>query len=109
MSQQLLAFANSFASTPMAKYWSKYNAMRPTDVSRSTHKLFKFDCPDCHHTYESSPNYINRLKNPCSYCTDKKLCGDPCCKMCLDKSFAIVEKALQWSDRNECSPLDVFR
>jgi len=85
----------SFASNPKAKYWSKKNNVSPKDVSFSSHKKFLFDCPDCKHEIETSPNQISG-KHFCAYCTNRRLCNDVGCSYCLDKSFAANEKAIHW-------------
>ena len=45
----------------------------------------------------------------CGYCHKKKLCDILECKYCFSNSFASSDKAQYWSQRNDCSPREVFK
>lgn len=38
----------------------------------------------------------------------RKLCGNKDCKICFKKSFATHSRAIEWSDANDCNPINVF-
>jgi very-short-patch-repair endonuclease len=42
-------------------------------------------------------------------CTQRSLCDDENCGICLERSFASSPKALYWSTQNEGNPRDFFR
>ena len=88
-------FEKSFAVSDKAENWSDKNDVLPRNVFLSTHKKYIFVCPDCKHEFLTSPNYISD-GNFCAYCTNKRLCCDLDCDICLDKSFAMHEMATNW-------------
>ena len=51
-------FNRSFASHDKAKFWSSKNISKPRDSSKSSGKLFYFDCEKCKHTFETRLNMI---------------------------------------------------
>ena len=98
----------SFATHPKSKHWSKNNTISPEEVSYATHKKYLFVCPICKHEFETSPNDVTG-GHFCGYCTNKRLCDDDDCNYCYEKSFAVSDKAENWSDKNILSPRNVFR
>lgn len=104
-----LPFERSFATHPHAKRWSEKNDFLPRDIGRGSQKKCVFDCPTCDHEYINCPNTINKCKEPCQYCANRLVCGDPLCDFCLVKSFAYNEKAAEWGDNNEKCPLDILK
>lgn len=60
----------SFASHPKAQYWLfEENNCDPRDVFKSTHKQYKFICPDCKKIYETK---LSNVTNRNSWCPCKK-------------------------------------
>src|SRR5579872_1033529 len=85
---------NSFASSEKAIYWSNNNNVKPRDVFLSTNEKYLFKCDICQHEFEKSLGNIKYTW--CPYCSNNKLCFDDTCDFCLNKSFAISEKAIYW-------------
>jgi len=100
----------SFASHPRSKYLCKDNKYRADQMSRNCTELCKFKCNVCPHTFEKTPHKISSDNGWCPYCAGQKLCEDPDCKDCFEKSFASDERAQYWSEKNGMiQPRDVFR
>ena len=83
----------SFASHEKAAYavgWS------PHEHSLNSHTKLPFTCPTCPHTYEASPHSINNGRG-CPYCSSppKRLCDDPACQRCFQRSFAFHTAAAE--------------
>ena len=57
-----------------------------------------FDCDTCMHTFQAKIYCVTRINLPswCTYCTNKKLCDNENCKICLDKSFLSHPKSKYW-------------
>ncbi|AGF85052.1 endonuclease [Moumouvirus goulette] len=100
-------FEKSFASSDKAKYWSKENDVNPRQVFKSSNKKYLFDCDICNHSFSTRLDHVNNNRW-CSYCSNKKLCGDLNCNVCLDKSFLSSDKAEFWSENNDISPFEIF-
>jgi len=100
-------FEKSFASHEKEKYWSSKNDLNPRQVAIKTHKKYWFDC-DCSHTFEAILSDITQNNSWCSYCSNppKRLCD---CNICLNKTFALNEKAKFWSNKNTLLPNQVFK
>ena len=98
----------SFASSDKAKHWSPTNDVKPRDVFLSARKKHKFICdvPECKHEFEISLSHISG--HWCPFCQNQKLCENPKCKMCSDKSFASSNRSKYWSPKNSFSPRSVF-
>jgi hypothetical protein len=98
-------FERSFASYEKAKYWSSKNQLKPFQIFKNSAKKFIFDCDNCNHEIEITPQNIN-TGFWCSYCSNppKKLCDNKNCKLCFEKSFASHKKAKYWSDKNKLNP-----
>ena len=64
-------FANSFAISDKAKYWSEKNGdVKPRDVFKSSGKKYWFNCGECNHEFESGLNNISNGKW-CPNCVNK--------------------------------------
>nr|AEX62473.1 hypothetical protein mv_L268 [Moumouvirus Monve] len=100
-------FEKSFASSDKAKYWSKNNDLNPRQVFKSSNKKYLFDCNICNHTFNIRLNCVKKGQW-CSYCSNKNLCGDLNCNICLDKSFLSSDKAEFWSEDNDIAPFEIF-
>jgi very-short-patch-repair endonuclease len=98
-------FEKSFASHEKAKYWSNKNELKPIQIAIKSHKKYWFQC-DCSHTFEAILSDITQNNSWCSYCSNRKLCH---CNTCLNKTFALNEKAKYWSFKNILLPNQVFK
>jgi len=96
----------TFASHPKSKFWSARNEGNPEDYALNSHKVCWFDCGECGHPFEMILRNINHRDSWCSYCSNKKLCGN--CISCNDKSFASHYRANNWSNKNMIQPNEVF-
>ena len=101
-------FEKSFASHEKAEYWSPINEPIPRQVAKKSHKKYWFEC-NCGHTFEAILSDITQNNSWCSYCSNKKLCDDKQCNICLNKTFASNEKAKFWSEKNKFLPNQVFK
>jgi len=101
----IIPFEKSFASHEKAKFWSSKNKKTPRDVYKSTATIYWFVCPDCNHEFYARLYNIIGGKW-CNYCSNKILCCDINCKICLSKSFASHKRAKCWSSKNKKTPRD---
>lgn len=99
----------SFASHSKAIFWNKNNDTTPRKVFLGSHKIYKFDCDICFHTFEQSPNHISGYSCWCNYCASSILCDTESCEKCHEKSFNSHEKAKFWSKKNEGMPRQFFK
>lgn len=85
----------SFASHPKSKFWSDINELKAIQIIKSSKEKFWFDCHQCYHTFETSPDSIIYAETWCPYCSipSKKLCEDEGCVFCFEKSFASHPKS----------------
>jgi len=97
-------YKKSFASHPMAIWWSLKNDNTPREILKSSDKKFKFDCSKCHHEFESRLFSIS--DNHCAYCSNQKLCNQ--CNECFSKSCASHKMNKAWSPKNDLLPTNVF-
>ena len=101
--------SKSFINNEKAQFWSSLNGnLDVFTVSRGSNKKYWFDCDICNHSFEISPDNINKGKW-CPYCASKKLCDKYDCQVCFNKSFASHEKASYWSDKNDKKPRQIFK
>ena len=103
-----LCFENSFASHEKSLYWSDKNELKSRYIFKSTSKKYLFNCNNCNHEINTSPNIISS-GNWCIYCSHQKLCDNLECNSCFENSFASHEKSIYWSDNNELKPRQVFK
>ncbi len=86
-------FVNSFASHEKSIYWSNENEVTPRQVFRSgDRKKYIFNCI-CGHKLEMILKQISSQGHWCSYCSHQKLCEDKECQMCLNNSFASIDRS----------------
>lgn len=98
----------SFASHPMAIYWSLQNDKMPREVCKRSDKKFVFDCGDCGHSFQTALFSIQNDKH-CPYCSNQRLCSEANCQVCLEKSCASHERMnASWSPMNPLKARDVF-
>jgi very-short-patch-repair endonuclease len=103
----------SFASQEYAKYFSKKNIdingiwINPRNISKSSDKIFLFDCPDCKHEFTHSPQSFlySGYKYDCVYCAGRKMCEDEKCDFCIQKSFQSTEYSKNWCEELNIDPL----
>ena len=107
-----ISLKESFASHEKSKCWhpTKNGDLTPRDVSLGSGKKCWFKCDKCPHDFEK---VLNKITNGqwCPYCSEpcKKLCNDPNCTICLDKSFESHEKSKCWhpTKNGDSTPRDV--
>lgn len=104
-----MLYEKSFATHPKAEFWSKKNEALPQHVARCTHTKYLFDCDKCDHEFSIALHKIVNMNRWCAYCSNQKLCDDPDCKTCFEKSFASQPSAIYWSNKNSETPREVFK
>jgi DNA-directed RNA polymerase subunit RPC12/RpoP len=85
-------FGKSFASSDRAEYWSSKNIEKPRNVFLNCNTKFWFNCIECSHEFDISPNSITNMKSWCPYCSGSKLCEDNV--FCVIKGHLQVPKKL---------------
>jgi len=100
-------YLKSFSTNILSDFWSDKNTISPNKVFKNTKMKYWFECYECNHSFESS---LADISNGCwcPYCSNKKLCDDKNCKICLYKSFASHPKSIFWSNKNIVQPDKVF-
>jgi very-short-patch-repair endonuclease len=98
-------YKKSFASHPMAIYWSSKNEINPRNILKGANNKCWFDCSKCKHEFESALYSISRGTD-CPYCSNQKICNE--CDYCFKKSCASHEMNEAWSSLNELNPRDIF-
>lgn len=101
-------YNKSFASHEKAIYFSKKNSMSARKANKKSPKYYWFDCI-CGHSFNACMYNVCHHGNWCSYCGNHRLCTDIKCLSCHEKSFASHNNAKFWSEKNSCTPRDVFR
>ena len=119
-----ICFERSFANHPKAKFWNKERngENMPIKCVCGTDKKGWFDCNKCPHIFCAPIKGVTSLLKPtwCNYCTNKHLCPDADCQICLEKSFAKHPKAAYWDhdknfelnkdgEKKFITPRDVFK
>jgi hypothetical protein len=79
--------------------WSSKNDLLPEMVSISSKNKIWFNCLECSHEYEQSPDSKTKGEG-CPYCANKLRCGE--CESCLEKSCYIYRD--KWSSKNDLLP-----
>jgi very-short-patch-repair endonuclease len=102
-------YNKSFASHPKSLCWSNKNNIAPNKIFKcADRKKFIFNCDKCPHTFEMNLKDITSKEHWCSYCSHQKLCQDKNCAMCLDNSFASVERSKYLNDKT-INPRTLFK
>lgn len=107
-----MIYERSFASNPRSAQWhpTLNGDTVPRDVFKSCCKKFWFTCETCDHVFDM---YLYSITNGgwCSYCSNRRLCEDPKCVQCNDKSFASHYRSSRWHvEKNKSSvPRSVFK
>lgn len=102
-----ICFNKSFASIEKSKFWSNKNKEKPRNLILTSPKKYWFDCDKCNHSYSQMLSLASE-DTGCPYCTNKILCDDDKCDICLKKSFASSPRATCWSKKNILKPRDIF-
>ena len=89
----------SFVSHPKSINWSNKNKLQPNEVLKGSEKKYYFNCDKCPHELLISLKNITSKGHWCSYCSHQKLCENNECEMCLNNSFASVEKSKYLHDK----------
>ena len=102
-------FVKSFASHPRAINWIlEKNGIEAKMVSKNSNSKYWLKCFECNHEFYSVLTTINKGVW-CPFCSNKELCDNAECNMCLTNSFASNSKAVYWSNKNEFTPRQVFK
>lgn len=90
-------YQKSFATSNKCHRWNsiKNGDSNPRLIFLNSTKKFWFDCDQCNHAYQSSPADVNKAKG-CIYCSNKKLCEDKLCEICVKNSFVSSARIDRW-------------
>jgi hypothetical protein len=77
-----------FENNPLSRHWCKTNSKTPRELFLISNEIGDVLCPDCNHYFRSCPSRINNTRW-CPYCSNNKLCEDPNCLICFNKSFDV--------------------
>jgi hypothetical protein len=103
-----ICFSRSFATHERAEFWSDKNEELPEEVFLNSNKKYWFECGDCEHEFETTPNRIG-AGGWCKYCNHSALCDLYDCETCFEKSFASHPLVWAWSSRNTKTPREVIK
>lgn len=102
-------FEKSFASHPKSICWSIENELNPRQIFKgSDRKKFIFNCDKCPHIFEMTLKCITTKGQWCPYCAHQKLCENIDCEMCMNNSFASIEKSKYLNDKS-INPRTLFK
>ena len=96
--------------------WDEENPLQPYEVSMNSHRICKFKCDVCPHTFDYRLYHIVK-GHWCPYCSNQKLCEDTLsCATCLPKTFHSFEgkrpngipTVEYWDEENPLQPHEVF-
>src|SRR5579872_2939613 len=98
-------YNNSFMPHPRSEYWSDKNDVSPRQVTKSSGRKYKFDCPNCGQIYEAS--IANIARGQWCNCTRRKtekivyeyLQSIMDCQVVKQKKF-------KWCRQSRCLPFD---
>ena len=103
----------SFASHPKSVHWhyEKNGGVIPRNVAKCSNEKWWFQCDKCPHAFRVSLKHVTCDGIWCSYCANKKLCGDQACQVCHEKSFASHPKSVHWhyEKNGDVKRRDVFK
>lgn len=103
----------SFASHPKSAHWhyEKNGGVEPRDVAKCSNEKWWFQCDKCPHAFDIRLKEVTCHGQWCPYCANKKLCDDPACQVCHEKSFASHPKSVHWhyEKNGDVKPRDVFK
>lgn len=102
-----ICIQNTFSSNPLSVYWSEENDTTPDKVFSCSNKKYKFDCPECKHSFEADLNNINKGKW-CPYCAHKKLCKNVDCSYCSNNRFLSQDKAKFYIDDEDITQIFIY-
>jgi very-short-patch-repair endonuclease len=87
--------------------WSDENNVESYKVFKGDNKNYKFNCLECKHIYEQTPNAKTSKNNGCPFCSNTQLCCNLECLYCLNKSAYCYNNI--WSDKNEKQSYEIFK
>ena len=104
----------SFASHPKSAHWhdEKNGDVKPRDVFKSSRKECWFRCDKCPHAFRAPLSKVTSCQDQwCPYCANKKLCDNPACQVCHEKSFASHPTSVHWhyEKNGDVKPRDVAK
>ena len=105
-----ICFKRSFATSPKSQFWDmKKNSYETYQIPRSSLKKYWFSCDVCPHSFSMSLANVN-AGSWCHFCASKKICGEPECRMCREKSFEDSMNSDKWHrEKNPEQPIQVFK
>jgi very-short-patch-repair endonuclease len=101
-------YEKSFASHDKSKYLIN-NKLEPRYIFKCSNDKYNILCNICNHIFNITISKITSMNRWCSYCANKKLCGNDNCNVCFEKSFASHKKSKYWSNVNELLPIQIFK
>jgi very-short-patch-repair endonuclease len=104
----LKCFNKSFASYEKSIYWSEKNNIIPRFIFKNTTKKYIFDCTVCEHELVMSLNNVSN-GSWCKYCNTNRICYEPECIICFNKTIASHEKICYLSKNNKINPRQITK
>ena len=90
-----------------AAMWSSKNKLFASEVTIKSNKKARFACPDCSQEFEAKisdvVNSVKKGRTGCPVCAGKTVVPG-----INDLASQCPEAAAMWSDKNACSPSDVY-
>lgn len=81
----------------------------PRQISTQSSQPLRFQCRCCKFIFLRSPgNWVNCV-DTCPHCTGNQICKIVDCKVCDSHRMSSHPFAAQWSEKNEVSPIEVFK
>ena len=101
----------SFYDKDKVNAWSSKNKFKPYEVTIYSGQKAIFECYKCTHEFKSKINHVTD-GHWCPFCSksNRKLCGEKSCKLCVKNSFASFHdknKVNSWSNKNEMESYQV--
>lgn len=101
-------FNKSFASHEKSIFWSEKNNVVSRSVFKNTTKKYLFDCVNCNHELVMSLSNITKGAW-CKYCNTNRICYEPECNICFNKTIASHEKICFLSKNNKKNPRHITK
>lgn len=101
-------YPNTFYSHEFSDHWADDNIDKPWEVFKNSGTEYVFICKTCPNKFITKPLHINRNGTmQCSCCLKSKVCNNPNCIQCEERSFARHPMSQYWSDKNRLRPRQV--
>jgi hypothetical protein len=104
----LPCFNKSFASSEKSLFLHD-TSLNALTIYKNTHTKYDFDCEQCGHMFATAVSKVTREGRWCPFCSNQRLCAEPSCLSCLNKSFASHPYHTYWSNKNTVSPREVLQ